>query len=466
MGGFQVETKDAYELIHEGVLALGRAERQGFRIDVEYCKKKKEHITRKITWLQKKLVNTEFHRQWKRVYGAKTNLDSNHQLAYILYDAMKIPKTKTTGKGKGATDEEALSQLDVPELQWMLQIRKLRKIRDTYLDAFYREQVDGYMHPFFSLHTVRTFRSSSSNPNFQNIPKRDQESMQICRRAIFPRPDHQLLAMDFSGIEVRIACCYTEDDKLIYDTLHGDMHKDMAIELYLLDELDKHHAGEKNLRQGGKNGFVFPQFYGDYHGNCAPNLLEWAKRSYLKDDTPALEHLEKKKLIKLDKQGQIKNSTAFLEHVKKIEDDFWNQRYKKYTKWKKKTWETYQKTGAIKLLTGFTYKGVATKNELLNAPIQGSAFHCLLWTFIQVDKKMRVEGWNSALCGQIHDEMLVDTDPKELMKVCATTQHIVRNELMKAWSWIIVPMEIEADLCPVNGSWADKQSYELPEVHE
>ena len=51
-------------------------------------------------------------------------------------------------------------------------MRKLKKVRDTYLDAFLREQVDGYLHPFFSLHTVKTFRSSSERINFQNIPKR------------------------------------------------------------------------------------------------------------------------------------------------------------------------------------------------------------------------------------------------------------------------------------------------------
>jgi hypothetical protein len=109
--------------------------------------------------------------------------------------------------------------------------------------------------------------------------------MQTCRRAIFPRPGHQILAVDFSAIEVRIACCYTEDEKLIYDTLHGDMHGDMAVELFKLDALDKKYPGEKNLRQGSKNGFVFPQFYGDYYGNCALNLLEWAKRGSLRDGT-------------------------------------------------------------------------------------------------------------------------------------------------------------------------------------
>ena len=85
-----------------------------------------------------------------------------------------------------------------------LQIRKLEKIKGTYLEAFVREQTDGFIHPFYNLHNVRTYRSSSADPNFQNIPKRDKESMKICRRAILPRPGHMLVEADFSALEVNI----------------------------------------------------------------------------------------------------------------------------------------------------------------------------------------------------------------------------------------------------------------------
>jgi len=455
---------DAYQLIHNGVLALAHAEQSGMRIDVAYCEKKKKHITRRIAHIEEELAKTDFIKQWKKVFGQKFNMNSNHQLGTILYDVMGIESLKQTKSGKGAIDEEALSQIDIPELQQLLKTRKFRKTRDTYLDAFVREQVDGWLHPFFNLHTVKTYRSSSSDPNFQNIPKRDKETMNTCRRAILPREGHQILAVDFSGVEVRIACCYTEDPKLIYDTVHGDMHRDMAIELYKLDSLDKSHPGEKNLRQGGKNGWVFPQFYGDYYGNCSNGLLEWARIGYLTDDTPALVHLSDKGLLKLDKNGNIKDDSAFIEHCKKIEDDFWNVRYKVYTKWKKTTWETYQKKGYVDLKTGFRYSGIARKNELLNAPIQGAAFHCLLWSFTRVDEIARKEKWDSRLFAQIHDEMLLDTHPDELEYVAKTVHRVTCHDLQKEWPWIIVPLEVEADLCPVDGSWNMKSGYKLPEV--
>jgi len=455
---------EAYTLFQEGVLALGRAEHHGIRVDVEYCHRQKEHLTRRYTRLLEKLGNDPFVKQWKKVYGAKFNINSDHQLAHLLYKVLKIEPSKTTEKGDvGSTDEETLLALELPVLSGIIELRKIRKLRDTYLDAFVREQVDGVVHPFFNLHLVKTYRSSSDSPNFQNIPKRDETSMRLCRSALFPRKGHQIFAVDFSGVEVRVSCCYTQDPKLIHDTVHGDMHKDMAIELYMLDGLDKSHHGEKNLRQGGKNGFVFPEFYGDYYGNCAPNLLRWAKIAELKNGTPALVHLSDKKLIKLDKNMNIVNSEKFFDHVRKVEDDFWNVRYKVYTKWKLKWWSNYQKKGYFDLLTGFRCQGVMTKNEVINAPFQGSAFHCLLWSFIELDKiSYEKENWDSRLFGQIHDEFLIDTASDELAHVAKTCARVTQQDLAEHWKWIIVPMEVEADLGEVNAPLSQKSSYKFP----
>jgi len=112
----QATTKDAYQLFHEGTLALARAERQGIRLDVNYCEK------------QKKLLTNKINRAYEKFKETKLYLDSNHQLGYILYHIMKIEPPKLTVSGKGATDEEALMQLDLPELKWIKEIRKFKKI--------------------------------------------------------------------------------------------------------------------------------------------------------------------------------------------------------------------------------------------------------------------------------------------------------------------------------------------------
>ena len=77
----QATRADAYKLIHEGALALGRAERQGMRIDVRYCEKKQAQLVRKIERYQKVLMDSKFYWTWKKIYGEKVNINSNHQLA-------------------------------------------------------------------------------------------------------------------------------------------------------------------------------------------------------------------------------------------------------------------------------------------------------------------------------------------------------------------------------------------------
>ena len=453
---------EAYQLLQDGILAFARAEQEGMRIDVDYCVKKKAHLDKKIARLDRKLRDTKFYTHWTKVYGAKANPDSNWQLAHLLYNVRKITPAKFTPSGKGATDDEALSQIDIPEIKWILEMRKLKKVRDTYLDAFIREQVGGYLHPFFNLHTVKTFRSSSERINFQNIPKRDKEAMEITRKAIFPKPGHQLLEIDYSGVEVRISECYHHDPvmrKYIEDP-SSDMHGDMACQIFVLDKLDKSIPSHKMMRQAAKNGFVFPQFYGDYYVNCAENIAckwcglskgKWKKGEGIEHDGGHIsDHLIANKLDSFDK---------FTDHIKKIEDDFWNRRFKVYSRWKDKWWEGYQKNGYVSMYTGFRCSGIMRRNECINIPIQGSAFHCLLWSFIQVDKISREQNWKSRLIGQIHDAMVLDVHPDELDMVASTVHRITCEDLPKHWSWINVPLEVEAEVCPVDCSWNEKGDY-------
>jgi len=187
-------TSEAYQLLHEGTLALARAERAGIRIDMDYIIKVKKKITRKIEGLEESFKETGFYKEWKKSLKGKTiNINSNPQLQTFLYKVKGIEIEKETTTGQGSTDDETLKQLNLPELDQILEIRKLKKIRDTYLEGFEREQVDGFIHPFFNLNNVRTYRSSSADPNFQNVPKRDKEAMEICRRALYPRIGHQIL---------------------------------------------------------------------------------------------------------------------------------------------------------------------------------------------------------------------------------------------------------------------------------
>lgn len=397
----QPNTEAAYRLFHEGTLALARAEQQGMRIDLEYCKKKEQHLTRKIHRLEQTFINGDFYRRWAAsTKNRRPNINSNPQLAHFLYDVEKIPPVKFTSTGKGATDEAALEQLNVPELNAILEIRKLKKIRDTYLKGFVREQVNGKLHPSFNLHTVRTFRSSSDRPNFQNIPKRDKEAKRIIRKAIYPRRGHQLMEIDFGSLEVRVAACYHQDPTMmtyIRDP-STDMHGDMARQIFKIKNFDKKIPEHALLRGAVKNGFVFPQFYGDYYRNCALYMSgnAWCKLPEgrwragqgvpLPGGITISDHLI---------QQGIKSTDAFINHIHKIEQDFWNNRFPVYADWKENWWRNYLKNGYINMLTGFTCYGVMGKNDCINYPVQGAAFHCLLWGFIQLDRYFSEKGFKT-----------------------------------------------------------------------
>lgn len=459
-------TSQAYQLLHDGTLALARAEQQGIRVDMEYSEKKKEDLTNKIDELEHKFRQTNFYRHWCHSIGNKEpNIHSNAQLSRYLYQVKKLQTSSTTEKNEqGSTNEETLLQFNIPELNDLLQIRKLKKIRDTYLDAFVREQVNGYLHPSFNLHLVKTFRSSSDKPNFQNIPKRDKEAMLICRKALFPRPGHQLLEMDFGSLEVRIAACYHKDPmmmKYIKDPT-TDMHKDMAQQIFFIDYLDRKLPEHKTLRDATKNGFVFPQFYGDYYKNCAQNMaIRWGKLSEGKwRPGQGIKMPQGHLSDHLIKNG-IKSYADFTEHIKAIESDFWGNRFKVYSQWKEKHWKTYQRTGYVDLFTGFRCIGLMGHNDSINYPVQGAAFHCLLWSFIQTDKTMMNEKWDTKIVGQVHDSLILDVHPDEVDHVTKTIKKITCVDLPKAWPWIIVPLEIEADLGDIDASWADLKNYPL-----
>lgn len=453
---------DAYQLLHDGSLALARAEQYGIRVDVEYCERTKYRLTRKINALEAKLRDSELYARWRRRFRQNTNIRSRDQLSKVLYEDYGYEPPKLTGTGKGATDEEALRLMQdkVPEIEWFLEIAKLIKIRDTYIEGFLQNQYAGIMHPTFNLHTVRTYRSSSSDPNFQNIPKRDEYAMRITRRAILPRPGHMLMEADFASLEVMISACYHKDPTMLkYLKTKGDMHLDMAKRIFLLDEMDRSLPSHAILRSAAKNGFVFPQFYGDYYVNNAISLCEWIKLPsegrwkkgqgiQLPDGTPIADHFI---------ANRIRSFDDFVEFIKGVEEHFWGKLFPVYANWRERWVRRYRKKAYLDMYTGFRVTGEMRRNQIINIPVQGSAFHCLLKTFIRVDEIMRKEKWRSRLIGQIHDSMVLDVDPDEFDRVRSVIEETVHDYLPSTWKWIIVPLEIEIETFGVDKPWVKEK---------
>ena len=464
---------NGYFLLHKGMLALNRAERQGIRIDVDLCKLHIQEMEYKIKKLIEKFGSTKFANDWNKHFGRKTNYESNDQLGVMLYDVYKLNPAKVTASGKrGSTDEKSLRELSMPELEDLLTIKEYRKIISTYLSAYVREQVDGFIHPFFHLHTVRTYRSSAEAPNLQNIPVRDEKAMQICRSVMFARKGHLLVEVDFSGAEVSAAAAYHRDPtmlKYLRDP-KSDMHGDLAYQLFILDSFDPiiKKNGIKGvpelyrLRQAAKNSFVFPQFYGDYYKNCAkglactwgnlPSIGKWKAG----DGVPLPGGIS---LADHFRQHKIKSLDDFTEHVKEVEDDFWNHRFKVYNQWRKDWYANYQQNGYIDMLTGFRCKGEMRRNEAINYPVQGVAFHWLLWTLIRMDELIQKEKLDSKVIGEVHDSMLLDVHPDELGYIITNIRRLACEELPKNFTWINVPINVEIKITDVDKPWSEMHPF-------
>jgi len=459
-------TQEAYQLFHDGALALARAEYNGIKVDLPYCKETDKHLQNREEAMQSLLKESELYQLWgKMMPPTEINLDSTKQLGKVLFEVMEIPPPIITDKGNYSVSEEALSIVapEVPGVQHILDIRGIQKARSTYFGGILKEQFDGVLHPFFHLNKVKTYRSSSSRINFQNLPKRDPFMMNMIRKAFSARPGHRLVEVDFGGIEVKVsACCHKDPNMLKYiRDPSTDMHRDVSQDAFFLsleDMTPDNEDQEKdigNIRYVGKNGFTFAQFYGDYFGNCARIMWNYIDSMNLvtKQGVGLYDHLAK---------HGVHNLEDFKDHLRGVEDIFWNVRFKKYSAWKKKTFKKYLDTGYVDLLTGFRCGGIPLeKNQVLNTPIQGPAFHCLLWSLIETDKELRRNNMKSLILGQIHDAIVLDVLDSEFDNVLDLLLNIMCKRLRKYWKWIIVPMEVTVEASPVDGNWSELKKLKL-----
>lgn len=484
----KVATSEAYDLLHQGVISLAQVEANGVRIDTDYLDRTIKETGDKITSLQKEMRGDPIFHRWRKRFGEKTKMGSREQLGKLLFGEMGYESKGETATGKAKVDESAFDGIDLPFVKNFIRLEKLKKIQSTYLGGVLREVVDGYLHPVFNLHTVQTFRSSSSDPNFQNLPIRNPEFGGLIRRAFIPREGRVLVEIDYSGIEVRIAACYHQDPAMLeyIEDPSKDMHRDMAAECYMIDPKQV----SKGARYCAKNMFVFPQFYGSFYVDCAKALWEAIDRMSLtleggihtkiegsgthpknmnearqtSGPTPPYslkQHLASKGIKKLGAcdPSQKPLPGTFEHHIKQVEDRFWNKRFPTYAQWKKTWWNSYQKGGGFSTLTGFRIDGLYGRNDVINYPVQGSAFHCLLWSLIRIQSLLRKRKMQTLVVGQIHDSIIADVPVEELQDYLTLAKRVMTVSLPKVWKWIITPLDVEAEVTPVGGNWFEKKEW-------
>jgi uracil-DNA glycosylase family 4 len=456
----QEEIKDnelkAYRFAHEGALVLCEMSYNGIRIKKEYYIKQRKALEQERDALVEEINNSSEVAAYSRKYG-KFDYNSPIHVQNILFDVLGLEPIKKTKTGN-SVDEEVLNKINIPLTENIIKIRKLEKMMSTYVDAFINKSSNGFLHPSFSLSLARTYRSSSSNPNFQAIPKRDPKAKAVTRSGMVPRDGCVLGEMDFSGAEITTSIFYHKDPNFIayqIDPEKGDMHRDAGAHILKIKSDELH----KRLRQATKGGFTFAEFYGSYYVSCAKKMWDEFPHTVEDDGTPV-----KVKGIGIDEymRKTFGSYSKFEDHIKEFERIFWNEWFPVYTKWKDSVVDFHIKHGFIETYLGFKFKGYMDRNKCTNYPIQSTSFHLLLYTAVQVYKEIKRRGLSTLLIGQIHDSIIMDIPVHEIDEIAEIVNEIVSN-LHNTFKWMTIPMGLDFEISEtyeMGGSFSKMKPYE------
>ena len=338
------------------------------------------------------------------------NVNSARQLGEVLFAKMRITdKPKMTKTKQFSTDEEYLQGFAGKHriVDLILQYRGVKKLISTYVEALplLINPVTGRIHTSFNQAVTATGRLSSTNPNLQNIPVRDDMGRRI-RRAFVPSDEeHILLAADYSQVELRLMAHLSGDSSLIEAFLQGeDIHTATAAKLFH-KSLAEVTSDERRKAKTANFGII----YGISAFGLAQRL-----------DIP---RTEAKSLI----DGYFATYPQVKEYMERAVADARERGYVETAFGRRRTLRDIDSRNAVA-------RGVAERNAI-NAPIQGSAADIMKLAMIEIFRRFRAEGIRSQMILQVHDEVIIDMLRSEQERVIA----IVR-EAMEGVAKLRVPL--------------------------
>ncbi|MEC7453294.1 MAG: DNA polymerase I, partial [Pseudomonadota bacterium] len=206
---------------------LSRMEQEGVLIDSQRLRQQSQDLATRIAELE-----SEVHEE----AGEPFNLGSTKQLQHVLFEKMSLPIIKKTPKGAPSTSEDVLQELalEYPLPKKIMEYRGLTKLKNTYTDKLPKmiNHRTGRVHTSYHQAVTATGRLSSTDPNLQNIPIRNEEGRRV-RQAFVPREGNKFVAADYSQIELRIMAHLSGDKGLLDAFAHGkDIHKATASEVF------------------------------------------------------------------------------------------------------------------------------------------------------------------------------------------------------------------------------------------
>lgn len=421
---------EAYELALRRVPTCVLTQAKGVPADQAEVVKLQKKYGAELERIEGEIAVLPIIREFVKREGRGFNPLSNPDVLRVLKDYLKRTEVlvvdKFTKKTKYSADKAVLEQIDHPLAELLLKLREYTKRKSTYVDPLRVGDPasvmypDGLSHAQFNTLFAETGRLSCSEPNWQNIPKRNAEAREL-RRQVVAKTRHLIVAVDYGQIEARVIAMATLDElftKALWERY--DIHMEWAERLAAA--YPARIGGKKNLtdkkamkdfRTDVKNQWTFPLFFGAKLSSAA---------GYLKmpEDT-----------------------------IKPLYDEFWRQ-FSGVKAWQDGLLKFYHEHGYVECLTGRRRRGPLSLNQIYNSPIQGSAAEIVMDAMCRLSETGDPELQPNI---NIHDDLTYIDVPVE--RVDTIAERIVGEMLRVPFKWAqSVPISVEMS---VGENWLEME---------
>ncbi|HCG9186113.1 TPA: DNA polymerase I [Vibrio parahaemolyticus] len=397
--------KSVYEEIEMPLVpVLSRIERTGVLIDDMKLSAQSVEIAARLEELEQKAYE---------IAEQEFNMNSPKQLQAILFEKMGLPVVKKTPSGTPSTNEEVLQELalDYPLPKLILEYRGLAKLKSTYTDKLPKmiNPSTGRVHTSYHQAVTATGRLSSTDPNLQNIPIRNEEGRRI-RQAFVAPAGYKVLAVDYSQIELRIMAHLSGDQALLDAFRDGkDIHAATAAEIMgvSIDQVStEQRRRAKAVNFGliyGMSAFGLAKQLGIPRGEAQAYMDKYFERY-----PGVMQYMEDTRSAAADK-GYVETIFGRRLHLPEI-----------------------------KSRNGMRRK--AAERAAINAPMQGTAADIIKKAMLLVDQWIQEEGNGRVkLLMQVHDELVFEVEESSLSEIESKVQ-----KLMESAAELKVPLVAEA----------------------
>lgn len=401
-----------YEIEFPLIYVLADMEYTGVSLDSEALKESSNEITKSLQDIEQEIY---------KLSGFEFNINSTKQVGEILFERLKvIDKPKKTKTGQYTTNEEILEKIKDkhPVISKILEYRGLKKLLSTYIDALplLIDPLDNKIHTSYNQTVTATGRLSSSNPNLQNIPIRDELGKEI-RKAFTSEENCTFFSADYSQIELRIMAHLSEDPHMIEAFNSGeDIHASTASKIYKipLNEVTS------DMRRKAKTA-NFGIIYGISVFGLAERLT--IPRGEAKELIDGYFETYPNVKLYMDNSIKVAQEKGYVETV------FGRKRFL----------PDINSRNAI-------VRGYAERNAI-NAPIQGSAADIIKIAMVRIFERFKNEKIKSKMILQVHDELNFNVHNDELSHV----KQLVIEEMENAYK---LRIPIKAD-CGSGKNWLE-----------